>query len=78
MPGMMGVDRMQKGPNAIVDVNGEKVQVKNGKANFQGKTFLVDKMGQVTDEQKQPIGRIQQGKFLPNQPQQPPPGMPAQ
>ena len=81
MPGMMGVDRMQKGPSGIVDVNGQKVQIKNGKAQFNGQTFMVDNRGQVTHQQKQPVGRIQQGKFLPDQPQQPqqgPPGMPVQ
>ena len=81
MPGMMGVDKMQKGPSGIVDVNGQKVQIKNGKAQVNGQTFIVDNQGQVTNQQKQPVGRIQQGKFLPNQPQQqpqPPQGMPVQ
>lgn len=62
MAGMMGVE--PKGYSGIVDVNGQQVQVRSGKAQFQGQTFQVSERGIVTLK-GQPVGMVQQGKFVP-------------
>lgn len=64
MAGMMGVE--PKGYNGVVDVNGQQIHVTNGKVNFQGQAFKVAESG-VVSKQGQPVGMIQQGKFIPKQ-----------
>ena len=62
MQGMMGVE--PKGYNGLVDVNGQQVQVRSGKVQFQGQTFQVAESG-VVSLKGQPVGMVQQGKFVP-------------
>ena len=64
MPGLMGIEAYF---NGTIDVQGQKIQVKNGQADFQGQTYKVSKEGQVSDPKGQMIGRVDNGKFTPMQ-----------
>ena len=65
MPGLMGIERLQTGYNGQVMVNGQPVQVKNGKASVQGRTFKVSKNGMVTSDGHL-VGQVIEGQFHPS------------
>lgn len=62
MPGLMGVERMQQGYNGTVQTNQGPVEVKNGKASIQGRTFKVSKNGMVTVD-GHVAGQVIEGQF---------------
>lgn len=65
MPGLMGLDANQ-GYTGEISVDGEKVQVQNGQAQYQGQTFYVSKDGSIViNEQKKVIGQIKGKSFVP-------------
>lgn len=52
--------------NGDVSVNGKRVKVANGVANFEGQKYLVSDNGaMVVDGQGNLIGRIVKGQFVP-------------
>ena len=64
--GILPNDPDAKAFNGDVDVEGEKIHVKDGICHYDGETYLVsDDGGLIIDMNKEVMGRIENGKFIP-------------
>lgn len=66
MPGLMGLDSMLG--ITEVEVEGKKVPVQRGIAMFNGHPYFIPDGKTVIDQNRQVVGSVQNGKFVPSQP----------
>ena len=54
------------GYNGIVDVQGQKVQVSGGVAEYDGQQYFVSNNGEIVmDKARKPLGYVEEGMFKP-------------
>lgn len=70
MPGLMGLDNMVKF-NGVLEINGQKLQVRDGKLSIQGQQLSVSNDGtKLQSPNGQTIGTIHNGQVQLQQPPQ--------
>lgn len=58
--------QQQGGYSGVVDVQGQKIQVSGGVAEYDGQKYFVSDNGEIVmDQQRKPLGYIEGGIFKP-------------